>query len=96
MARRRPRHGQNAQARTLTWPVLASIAVLITGLMFVDTFDRTPDHVGALSAVGAAALIITWQVWRQRRRARLGAAPPAEAPRYASAELPPTEDTPRQ
>jgi hypothetical protein len=96
MAKRRPRHGQNAQARTVAGAVLVSLAVLITGLMFFQTFDRKPDHVGALSAVGAAALITTWQVWRQKRRARLGAAerPPAEPPGYTSAEPPPTEDTP--
>jgi hypothetical protein len=95
MAKRRPRHGQNAQARTVAGAVLVSLAVLITGLMFFQTFDRKPDHVGALSAVGAAALITTWQVWRQKRRARLGAAerPPAEPPGYTSAEPPPTEDT---
>jgi hypothetical protein len=96
MAKRRPRHGQNARARTVAGPVLVSLAVLTTGLMFVQTFDRTPDHVGALSAAGTAALIITWQVWRQKRRARLGAAerPPAEPPGYTAAEPPPTEGSP--
>jgi len=97
MFKRRPRHGQNTgYARAVTWAVLVSLVLVITGLMFVQTFDRTPDHIGAVSAVGTAALIIAWQVWRQRRRARVGAAerPPAEPGEHNSAEPPPTADTP--
>jgi hypothetical protein len=44
MAKRRPRRGQNAQARTVAGAVLVSLAVLITGLMFFQTFG---PHVGA-------------------------------------------------
>jgi hypothetical protein len=44
MAKRRPRRGQNAQARTVAGAVLVSLAVLITGLMFFQTFG---PNVGA-------------------------------------------------
>jgi len=97
MPKRRPRHGQNTgYARAVTWAVLVSLVLVITGLTFVQTFDRTPDHIGAFSAVGAAALLITWQVWRQKRHARASTTerPPAEAGGYTSAEPPPEDDTP--
>jgi hypothetical protein len=93
MARRRPRHGQNAPARAYAGIALTSLAVLITGGMFLQAYGVTPLKFAVATA--AVIAIISWQVWRQKRRARLGGAerPPADSPGYKSAEPPSTEDT---
>jgi len=93
MASRRPRHGQNPRARAYAGPVLLTLVLLITGAMALQSYGATPLKL----AVAAATMttIISLAVWRQKRRARRGAAgrPPAEPPGDTSAEQQPMQES---
>jgi hypothetical protein len=70
MARRQPRHGQNAPSRACVFPAFVTLVLLICVPMLLQVHGATP-----LKLAVAAATIITitaWQVWRQKRSAGLG------------------------
>jgi hypothetical protein len=95
MARRRPRHGQNANSRAHVFPVLVTLVLLACSPVVLQVHGAAPLKL-AVVAAATIGTIVTWQFWPQKWRGGLGAAetPAAERPGYTPAEPPQKEDTP--